>query len=272
MVNDGSPDDCPSICDDFSERYDNIRVVHQENRGLSGARNSGMTVAKGKYYTFVDSDDSVHPDMLAKLYGLLTENDADIATSGYFSGKPTGGVLEPEQAIERILKENTTLSTSAWGKLYKKELFEDIQYPEGLLFEDYATAPLLFNKAKRIAHTDEVLYDYRMDNTEGITHSAFSRRRMEYFTVSDMVEAFLKERYPGLVKSARQRATRYAISFFRQLAQSGERDKETEKTLAHYTRHGIIPYIFSSYKLTSKAYGVLISICPPAALKMFSRK
>lgn len=272
MVDDGSPDDCPAICDEYAANHDNVRVIHQENKGLSGARNSGMAAAKGEFYTFVDSDDSVQPDMLEKLYKILSENDTDIATSGYLSGKPTGGVLNAEQAIERILKENTTLSTSAWGKLYKAELFEDIKYPEGLLFEDYATAPLLFDKAGKIAHTDEALYNYRMDNTEGITHSAFSRKRMEYFTVSDMVDEFLKKSYPKLIKASKQRATRHAISFFSQLAKSGERDIETEKALVRYTRRGIISYVFSSYRLTSKAFGILISICPPAAMKMFSRK
>ncbi len=272
LVDDESPDNCPAICEDYASRYDNIRVIHQKNKGLSGARNSGMNKAYGELYTFVDSDDSVKPDMLHKLYKTLSENSADIATSGYFEGKPTGGVLSSEKAIRCILKENTTLSTSAWGKLYKAELFEDIKYPEGLLFEDYATAPLLFDKAGKIAHTDEVLYNYRMDNTEGITHSAFSQKRMEYFTVSDMVDEFLKKSYPGLLKYARRRATRYAISFYRQLAQSGNRDKETEKILTRYTRRGILPYIFSSYRVTSKAYGILISICPPVALKMFSRK
>ena len=272
MVDDGSPDNCPAICDGFASRYDNIRVIHQENKGLSGARNSGMAVAKGELYTFVDSDDSAQPDMLEKLYKTLSESNADIATSGWLGGKPTGGVLSAEQAIERILKETTTLSTSAWGKLYKAELFKDIKYPEGLLFEDYATTPLLFDEAGKVAHTDEVLYNYRMDNTEGITHSTFSKKRMEYFTVSDMVEEFLKKRYPKLLKHAHRRATRYAISFYRQLAESGTRDKETEKALVRYTRRGIISYVFSSYRLTSKAFGILISICPPAAMKMFSRK
>ena len=80
LVDDESPDNCPAICEDYASRYDNIRVIHQKNKGLSGARNSGMNKAYGELYTFVDSDDSVKPDMLHKLYKTLSENSADIAT------------------------------------------------------------------------------------------------------------------------------------------------------------------------------------------------
>ncbi len=157
MVDDGSTDNSPAICDDFAARYDNIRVIHQENKGLSGARNAGMDVARGELITFVDSDDSLHPEMLERLFRQMEETGADISSAGTDTGKHVGGVLTPAQAITCLLKENTTFNTSAWGKLYRTKLFDGIRFPEGLVFEDYAVIPQVIHRADRIAHTDEAL-------------------------------------------------------------------------------------------------------------------
>ena len=86
MVDDGSTDNSPAICDDFAARYDNIRVIHQENKGLSGARNAGMNVARGELITFVDSDDSLHPEMLERLFRQMEETGADISSAGTDTG------------------------------------------------------------------------------------------------------------------------------------------------------------------------------------------
>ena len=164
MVDDGSTDNSPAICDDFAARYHNIRVIHQENKGLSGARNAGMDVARGELITFVDSDDSLHPEMLERLFRQMEETGADISSAGTDTGKHVGGVLTPAQAITCLLKENTTFNTSAWGKLYRTKLFDGIRFPEGLVFEDYAVIPQVIHRANRIAHTDEALYRYRTNN------------------------------------------------------------------------------------------------------------
>ena len=271
LVDDGSTDGCPAICDDFAAKYDNISVIHQENRGLSGARNTGIDRAKGELLCFVDSDDEVDGAMITRLYELAEQSGAGIVSSGVVPDEPVEGVFSSQQALEYILKETTNLTTSACGKLFKAELFDGIRFPEGLNFEDYATVPLLIDKAGRIAHTGDVMYSYRVDNPDSITHSTFSPKRMDYFTVSGMIEDFLKERYPSLLKHAINRRTRCAVSFFKQLAQSGQEQKEIRKALAKYTRRGILRYLFTPYKLTSKAYGLLISVCPPLAARLFAR-
>lgn len=269
LVDDGSTDGCPAICDRYAAAHEHVSVIHQPNKGLSGARNTGIDAAKGTLLSFVDSDDVTEPDMLERLYALLRDNDADIASSGIDIAKPISGVYDSEQALMHILKEDGNLVTSAWGKLYRAELFTDIRYPEGLIYEDFATTPLLFDKAERIAHTGDILYHYRRDNETSIMHSAFNPKRLVLYTVSDTVDVFLKEHYPHLLKYARTRRTRYSITFFKEAAQCDTHDRETEKVLVKNVRQGIFPYLFSCYKLTSKAYGLLIAVCPPLAARLF---
>ena len=117
LIDDGSPDNCPAICDKFEKHHDNIRVIHQQNKGISGTRNTGIDAANGELITFVDSDDSVHPELLERLYQLMEESGADISSVSACKGKTAAGRLTSWQAIKCLLKENTTLNTSAWGKL-----------------------------------------------------------------------------------------------------------------------------------------------------------
>ena len=270
MVDDGSTDNSPAICDDFAARYHNIRVIHQENKGLSGARNAGMNVARGELITFVDSDDSLHPEMLERLFRQMEETGADISSAGTDTGKHVGGVLTPAQAITCLLKENTTFNTSAWGKLYRTKLFDGIRFPEGLVFEDYAVIPQVIHRANRIAHTDEALYRYRTNNLGSITKAPFNPAHMQYFIVSERVIKFLEENHPQLCRYARLRQTNFAVSFFRRCAQSGAAGTSEERCLTRYVREGLFPYLFSAYKLTAKAYGMLIAVCPPLARKLFA--
>lgn len=270
MVDDGSTDNSPAICDAFAARYDNIRVIHQENKGLSGARNAGMNVARGELITFVDSDDSIHPEMLERLFRLMEETGADISSAGTDTGKHVGGMMTPEQAIACLLKENTTFNTSAWGKLYKTTLFDGIRFPEGLVFEDYAIIPQVIHRADRIAHTDEALYRYRTDNLGSITKAPFNPAQMQFFTVSDLVVKFLEKNYPQLCRYARLRRTNFAVSFFRRCAQSGAKGTHEERCLIRQVRKGLFPYLFSAYKPQAKAYGMLIAVCPPLARRLFA--
>ena len=241
LVDDGSPDNCPKICEDFAAKYDNIRVIHQENRGLSGARNTGIDHARGSLITFADSDDTLHLDAVEKLYEQLETHGTAIATAGVTDDKPISGVF-----------------------------FDDIRFPEGLVFEDYATIPWLFAKAGAVAHTGEKLYDYRL-NPDSITKAGFSPRQMQYFTVSDRVERFVEENYPKLRRHARNRKTQFSVAYFRRAALSPTRLPDCEKQLVGAVRKGIFSYIFSAYKSKSKLFGVCIALCPPLARRLAKR-
>lgn len=270
MVDDGSTDNSPAICDALAVRHENIRVIHQPNKGVSGARNTGLDAANGELIAFVDSDDSIQPTLFERLFCLMEETGADIASASAGEGKPAGGVMTPEQAIACLLKENTTFNTSPWGKLYRARLFDGIRFPEGLAFEDYAVIPQVIHRANRVAHTDEALYSYRMDNRDSITKAPFNPAQMQFFTVSELVIEFLEKNYPQLCRYARLRRTNFAVSFFRRCAQSGAKGTHEERCLIRQVRKGLFPYLFSAYKPQAKAYGMLIAVCPPLARRLFA--
>lgn len=271
LVDDGSTDGCPALCDRYAAQNDRVRVIHQPNKGLSGARNTGIRAAQGELLAFVDSDDTVSERMLETLWRLMQTCEADIASATYQDIKQTPPqIYTAEEGLLHLLKEDTGMTTSACFKLYRASVFDGILFPEGQIFEDYATIPLVYAQAKRIVHTEEKLYFYRRDNDNSIMHSQV-KKQLAYYDVSDGIEQCMAARYPQLVKHVHIRRTRFSIAFYRQAAQSVPRDKETEKLLASYVRRGIFPYLFSSYKLTSKAYGLLIAVCPPLAVKLFRR-
>lgn len=251
-------------------------MIHKKNEGLSAARNDGIAAAKGDFVTFIDSDDTVDRRMLKQLYELISDNRADIACCSLSTNNKKTvkniyiDTVNSEQAIRHILKEKNALKTSACGKLFKVSLFDSIRFPKGRVYEDYAAMPRLLDKAEKIAYTNEPFYCYRK-NPDSITNSWSSKNRLDYFYVSDSVTDFLKTNYPQLTKHARNRRTRYAISFFRELAQSGQKDQQSAAFFAECVRKGILPYLFSGYKASNKAYGVLISINRRLAAKVFTK-
>jgi len=128
----------------------------------------------------------------------------------------------------------------------------------------------LIHRANRVAHTDEALYSYRMDNRDSITKAPFNPAHMQFFTVSDLVIKFLEKNYQQLCRYARLRRTNFAVSFFRRCAQSGAKGTHEERCLIRQVRKGLFPYLFSAYKPQAKAYGMLIAVCPPLARRLFA--
>lgn len=179
LVDDGSPDKCPQMCDDWAKRDSRIKVIHKPNGGLSDARNAGIDVAKGEYITFVDSDDFVGFETYKQLMHKLSVR-LDIDILEYPVYWHYGSKKQRVMSFGSRLFSNTNdywLSckayehTYAWNKIYRRELFKDIRFPEGRVFEDAATYPLLLRKAKLIATTTEGIYHYS-SNPKGITAMA----------------------------------------------------------------------------------------------------
>ncbi len=187
LVDDGSPDTCSQICDDYAARDTRIKVIHKENGGLSDARNAGLEIASGDWVAFVDSDDYMEPTMLQSLYdaavvygadmsvcNALFFNDSETWTPDWFSIKC--GLLNGMEILKtgRI----PTSLVVAWGKLYRREIFAVLRYPIGRIHEDEAVAHKILGLCSKIACIDKKLYYYRQ-NPEGITKKAFSARRLD---------------------------------------------------------------------------------------------
>ena len=170
LVDDGSPDSCPALCDAAAAKDSRIRVIHQKNRGLSGARNAGLDAAEGEWIAFVDSDDTITPDFCAKLYHAAQEAGAQMAVCNYRQVDEAltpirkqylhvrREVLTPEQALEH----STLLPYMVvWNKLYHRSIFAQLRFAEGKLNEDTLLIAYAYEKADRIANIPDALYLYR---------------------------------------------------------------------------------------------------------------
>ncbi len=183
LVDDGSPDNCGRICDEYAAKDSRIKVIHKSNGGLSDARNHGIDMATGEWLMFIDSDDWIHPHTTEKLYNAATKNNVNVSICGFFETncelKAVDNATEAETYTPKELYlTKHIIATVAWGKLYRKNCFDNIRYPKGKIHEDeYVTYRILFAEDK-IAFIDQPYYAY-FTNPEGITKTAWSPKRLD---------------------------------------------------------------------------------------------
>jgi glycosyltransferase involved in cell wall biosynthesis len=206
LVDDGSPDGCGEICDAYAAADSRVKVIHQQNRGLSVARNEGLKIASGDYYGFVDSDDWIDSDMFETLYQGAIQHGADIAICGYYfvMGDKYKEIKEEhttlydrEDAIHHLLVDEK-ITNHVWNKLYKKELFEGVHFPPGRTFEDIGTTYKLFEKAGKIVFLNSCQY-YYLQREDGIIgggniQQAVDRCVMMHSRYQDLIERYPDER------------------------------------------------------------------------------
>lgn len=209
LVDDGSPDGCPAICDAWAKKDSRIKVIHKSNGGLSDARNAGLDIANGEYISFVDSDDWILPGMYEKMLFLIEKENADICACNirscypdyeevwgskeYFAGK--------SEEILEMLYSDTKYPVAAWNKLYKRECWKELRFPVGKICEDAFTTYQLVHNAERIVQMPEAFYCYRI-RPQSIMTSAFSIKRMDEEEAWRANYQFVKMHYPALYKKA----------------------------------------------------------------------
>ena len=190
LVNDGSPDNCGKICDEYQKKDNRIKVIHKENGGLSAARNSGIEIATGKYIAFVDSDDIIHPRMYEILFECINKSNSDIVQCKFKKFKSLDEVKDDLDNYNGYFKkydnktaimdmiDNNDINVNSWNKLYKSELFETLRFPKGKIHEDeFLTYKLLYN-SRKITYVDEELY-YYYQNDNGIMNGSSILKRLD---------------------------------------------------------------------------------------------
>lgn len=215
LVDDGSPDDCGAICDEYAEKDARIHVIHQPNGGLSAARNAGIDWAfansDSEWLAFVDSDDWVHPQYLEYLYRAAKENNVKISVCGYEETDSVHAFGEPKFAPQNwawdqfFMKCNVT-AVVAWNKLYAKDLFVGLRYPVGKIHEDEFLTYRLLICAETISYLHDPLYFY-YQNLQGITKSEFNLKRL------DVVEA-LEKRLDFVIANHYESVKEYCVNSF----------------------------------------------------------
>lgn len=212
LVDDGSPDLCPQLCDEYANQDCRIKVIHKQNGGLSDARNAGIDIAQGEYVTFVDSDDAIAPDTLQLLMEELVPSNIDILEYPVLERveHPTREHLltfEPKvysDALEYWLDTKAYTHTYAWNKIYKRKLFHAIKFPKGKNFEDAHTAPYLmglipsgteiFHPKIKVTNVGQYLYYW---NNKGITASAKYEDYLNLYVSQTLALKYVYKRIKG---------------------------------------------------------------------------
>ena len=218
LVDDGSPDRCGALCDSLAQTDPRIRVIHQENQGLGGARNTGIREARGDWLLLVDSDDWIEPKILEKAMEAGLREEADLVMFAFRTVDEQGrelGVFREDMPKERGIglqehKEALLTAPCAWNKLYRRSFFQGtgLAYPPRVWYEDLRTTPKLMAKAGRMVFLDEVGYNY-LQRQGSIMNSANLERNREILDAfDDLLPWFRKE---GLFEAYRRELEYLAV-------------------------------------------------------------
>lgn len=273
LVDDGSPDECGAICDEYARKDGRIIVIHKTNGGLSDARNAGLDIAKGEYIIFVDSDDFIASDMIEVMMGIENKTNADIIEINsimcdekdeykdvIFSQRNNLDYVEiinDDKMISLLSRDG--MKTTSWGKLYNYSLFEEISFPYGKLHEDVFTTYKLVHKANKIVLCQYVGYAYRKNN-QGIMRSSFSEKRFDAVNAKIEQMKFIREKYPYLNNLARMDIICACNACLLGIAKSNYRDVSIQKRLQSVYREYGCSYIHSNNGFTKKAVCLLAMI------------
>lgn len=213
LVDDGSPDNCGCICDEYAEKDSRVKVIHKENGGLSDARNIGMQAMGGEYLAFVDSDDWLDPQAVERLVSAAEGSGADLVigrcvrvkdgaerTARRPSGRGSAGELDAVSAMRQMFRGGC----AAWARLYRCDIHAGIEFPIGEINEDEAVVLKVLDRCKKVTIIGETVYYYRC-RPESITTSSFSAKKLVWQKHCADNLQFVQEHYPELVPDAAAR-------------------------------------------------------------------
>ena len=242
LVDDGSPDNCPELCDEYAKKDNRIRVIHRENGGLSAARNSGINIANGEYICFVDSDDWIDLDMIELLYNAISANNADYAVCGMkdefdykVSQKRTGEILcktaDKNKALELILLDECFYGY-AWNKLYRRAKFEDLHFDEKLLScEDLDFTVKYAEKCESVVYTAEKMYHYRHHGLSMTGDMNYSVRKLSVLDAYEKITPIYEKHRADLLPIIERNYLKIAINILGRMKASKVDDGEVLKRI-----------------------------------------
>ena len=236
LVDDGSPDNCGKICDEYAKKDHRIEVIHKSNGGLSDARNKGLEIAKGEYIGFIDSDDYIESDMYEVLYNLLKQYNAYVSICNFYTvSQGKIAIKNAENGIKEynrieILKEvllDNNIQSYAWNKLYKKELFDEIKYPVGKKYEDIGTTFYLLEKCNKVVVTGKPEY-YYINRQDSIVNNVTET------TITDYIELIM-QRYDYIEENIKELSS-YNKDYLKRILKTAEQDIKNLNEVGDYTK------------------------------------
>lgn len=237
LVDDGSTDSCPQICDDYAKQDTRIKVVHKENGGLSDARNAGMKVATGEYISFVDSDDYIDVDMLNILLDVMIQEDCEIAQCGtvrFYDGENAVAnkfdykvkVYNNKEALKELINDGHFVQT-VWNKLYKAEVALKLPFRKGKLNEDEFWTYIVFAESKKIAEVTADMYFYLQRSTS-IMGESYSIRRLDALQAKAERQEYLQEKFPELADDASKNLFFSCVYSYQRVLRDMPKDESAE--------------------------------------------
>ena len=210
VINDGSTDGSGKICDDYARRDGRIRVIHQKNRGVSTARNAGLNATTGDLVAFLDSDDRYHDTFIESLVSVLLTENTDMAICRYTVHQTKGtmaymGTETAYPAMEPGIYDRIGMlrafadrraSVYIWHSLYRRELWKDIRFPDGRLFEDFDVLYRIYDSCRTVSVVDQPLYMYRLHPESTNTASHSPRRIYDSIHVYSQFDSFIESNIP----------------------------------------------------------------------------
>ncbi len=212
LVNDGSPDNCPAICNEYAVKDNRIKVVHKENGGLSDARNAGMREATGEYISFVDSDDYISSDYLETLLNTIIAENSDIVECGVvkfyednnfdkYSDNLNVINFSTADGLSSLIEENH-FHQHVWNKLYKASLVLDTPFVVGKLNEDEFWTYQVFGQAKKVTKINKTMYYYFQRNNS-IMGNSYNLRRLDALEGKYNRQIYIEKHFPELIFQAK---------------------------------------------------------------------
>lgn len=279
LVDDGSPDNCGRICDEYAAKDGRIRVIHKENGGLSDARNAGIDVAKGEIIGFVDSDDYIDANMYIDMLNFMEEKQLDVACADTYQVREDKFKFKPrysenklfnrEEAICEIL--NGNLDNAAWNKIYKRSVIGDTRYPKGRIYEDVATTYKFIYNAVKVGYLKKPYY-YYVKRKGSIVSSGFnSKSRYDCFLGYRERLNFAIEKRLFCIEACRTQTLSTALATLTAFYANSEdvnsdryidiynfiKENKKSKKLGLKSKEKILLWSFSNCKIVHKVYANL---------------
>lgn len=269
LIDDGSTDGSGEICDQYLERDPRILVFHQENKGLSAARNTGLDHATGDLIAFLDPDDAYEPEMIETLFGEMKDYHADIAVCDFSLHKINGRMETQKQqnaniitcdkyeSLRRIL--DRKINTAVWNKLYNNSIWSELRFPEGYVYEGTYLSFDIFDKAHKVVITNQKLVRHRI-RSESICNTYSLKNIQDAFFANDHYISFVERNTPRLftcreLKKVREQKARNAMTVYIQSLYKKELCEHTKiikEMLRKYRLEGCGQVIKMGYFLVMK--------------------
>ena len=286
VVDDGSTDGSGDICDEFAARDERIKVIHQENRGLSNARNTGLDIINGEAVAFLDSDDSYHPDFIKTLAEAMDRVNADIAVCRcivHDADKPNlyirkektwpsarAGIYGRTEALWALA--DGKINASVWNKLYSSKLWDNIRFPDGHNYEDIDIMFRVFDRCSSITVLDQLLYHY-LNRPGSITHTLTENNMRDFNRARRHFEEYVRSNTPAVFSFEQLRKIRkgtLGMMFVNYVRYSGKKGELSNSVLDDYRMHIIETgrdLGYRSMDVRSKAAYIMI-LKSPSTLKI----